>query len=261
MKRIGVVVLAYNVAPFLSHVIERIPASVLNRIEELIVLDDASDDDTPRVAQALKATPQLADKLTILRNPTNLGYGGNQKRGYRYAIERGLDIVVLLHGDGQYAPEVMQQLLRPVEEQRAELVMGSRMLTPGGALAGNMPLYKYVGNRILTGAQNWLLGTQLSEFHSGYRVYATEVLAQLPFENFADSYYFDTQVILELLRHNWRILEVPIPTHYGEQISYLSGLPYAWHCFRTTAAFALATGRWPRMPAIRRLRYQPWRPR
>jgi glycosyltransferase involved in cell wall biosynthesis len=256
VKRIGVVILAYNVAPFLSSVLNRIPAPTMAKLDEIIVLDDASKDDTSRVAQAYKEANGL-DKLTILRNSTNLGYGGNQVRGYQYLIERGHDVAVLLHGDGQYAPEVLQTLLSPVEEGRADLVMGSRMLTPGGALAGHMPLYKYVGNKVLTGFQNWLLGTSFSEFHSGYRVYSTEALADLPLETLPSYYHFDTQIILELLRRDRRILEVPIPTHYGEEISYLSGLPYAWGCVRTTSSFALATGRWPRIPRVRHLKQHP----
>ena len=147
MKRIGVLVLAYNVAPHLARVLERIPEPVMAKLEEVMVLDDASQDDTYRVACAFKETRSLS-KLTVLRNPRNLGYGGNQKRGYRYAIERGLDIVVLLHGDGQYAPEVMQRPLTPPEEDRADLVMGPRLLIPGAALKGHLPLYKYVGHRL-----------------------------------------------------------------------------------------------------------------
>lgn len=250
-KRIGILVVAYNAESTLAGVLARIPADVVAKVEEVFVFDDASQDDTYGVGCSYKEGLGLT-KLTMMRNPVNLRYGGNQKRGYRYAMERGLDIVVLLHGDGQYAPEVMQELLTPLEEERADLVMGSRMLIPGAALRGNMPLYKYTGNRILSTTQNWLLGTRFSEFHSGYRAYSVAALASLPFQQFTDTWHFDTQIILELLRRGRRIVEVPIPTYYGNEICRVNGIPYAWHCIWTTASFALGTRRWPRMPAFRR---------
>ena len=252
-KRVGILVVAYNAESTLGSVLERIPSSVMAKVEEVFVFDDASQDDTYGVGCSYKAESQLS-KLTILRNPVNLRYGGNQKRGYRYAMERGLDVVVLLHGDGQYAPEVMQDLLTPLEEGRADLVMGSRMMAPGAARRGRMPLYKYVGNRILTASQNWLLGTRFSEFHSGYRAYSTAALSELPLDQMSDSWHFDTQIILELLRRGHRILEVAIPTYYGDEICRVNGIPYAWQCLKSTATFALSTGRWPSVPASRRRR-------
>ena len=256
MKRIGILIVAYNAESTLVSVLERIPESVMAKVEEVFVFDDASQDDTYRVGCSYTDQNGIS-KVKIIRNPVNLQYGGNQKRGYRYALERGLDIVVLLHGDGQYAPEVMQELLTPLEEDRADLVMGSRMMVPGAALRGNMPLYKYVGNRILSTAQNWLLGTSFTEFHSGYRAYSVAALAELPLDQFTDTWHFDTQIILELLRRGRRILEVPIPTYYGDEICRVNGVPYAWHCFKATAAFAMSTGRWPRVPTALRPRQQP----
>lgn len=256
MKRIGVLIVTYNAEPTLASVLERIPPAVAEKIEEVVVFDDASDDDTFEVARAYRDSGRLCS-LNVIRNPVNLGYGGNQKRGYQYAISRGLEIIVLLHGDGQYAPEVMQDLLTPLEQDQADLVMGSRMIVPSAALAGNMPYYKYVGNRILSTTQNWLLGVSLSEFHSGYRAYSTAALATIPLERLSNSWHFDTQVILELLRRDGRIVEVPIPTYYGDEICRVNGVPYAWNCLRSTAAFAIATRRWPRVPAPFKRRDQP----
>src|SRR5436190_14872977 len=140
--RIAILVVAYNAESTLCSVLERIPATIMEKVEEIVVFDDASHDRTYEVgAEYRQRTAQ--DKLSIFRNPVNLMYGGNQQRGYAYAIERGYDIVVLLHGDGQYAPEVMQALLTPLETGRAEMVMGSRMLIEGAALRGHMPRYKY----------------------------------------------------------------------------------------------------------------------
>ena len=237
-KRIGILVVAYNAESTLTSVLGRISPEIMAKIEQVMVFDDASQDETYRIARSYQENTR-SSKLRIFRNPQNLGYGGNQKRGYQYAIEQGLDIVVLLHGDGQYAPEVMQRLLTPLEADQADMVFGSRMLEPGAARRGNMPLYKYVGNRILSTAQNKLLGTSFSEFHSGYRAYSIHALAQLPLEKLSDSWHFDTQIILELLARGGRIREVAIPTYYGDEICHVNGMAYAWNCLRVTAGFVL----------------------
>ena len=168
--KVGILVVAYNAETTLVDVLERIPAELRRDVAEVLVQDDHSTDDTFAVAASyLERCTDLP--LTVLRHPANLGYGGNQKAGYEYAIRHGWDVVVLLHGDGQYAPEVMDHLIRPIVDGEADAVFGSRMMTRGEARRGGMPLYKYVGNRILTTAQNGLTGAQLSEWHSGYRAY------------------------------------------------------------------------------------------
>ena len=238
MARIGILVVAYNAESTLIDVIERIPAPIMHKVDEIFVFDDASQDQTAAVGHDYKVASGNP-KLTIYRNPVNLMYGGNQRQGYQYAIARGLDIVVLLHGDGQYAPEVMQALLTPLEGGEADLVMGSRMLVPGAALRGNMPLYKYLGNRILTTTQNWLLGTRLSEFHSGYRAYSVRALQQIDLERLTTNWHFDTQVILEFLKRGYRVTEVPIPTYYGDEICHVNGIPYALNCLWQSLSYAL----------------------
>jgi glycosyltransferase involved in cell wall biosynthesis len=238
MARIGILVVAYNAESTLESVLERIPLDIMAKVEEIFVFDDASPDRTYEVGKAYQK--QIArDKLSIFRNPVNLMYGGNQRRGYQYAIERGLDIVVLLHGDGQYAPEVMQDLLTPLETGKADMVMGSRMLIRGAALRGNMPMYKYVGNKILTWLENRLIGTNFSEFHSGYRAYSVHALKTLPLDTLTANWHFDTQIILEFLKRGYLIQEVPIPTYYGDEICHVNGIPYALNCIRETLKFAL----------------------
>jgi hypothetical protein len=165
--------------------------------------------------------------LDIMRHPENLGYGGNQKAGYRMAIEEGLDIIVMLHGDGQYAPECLPDLVAPLARGEADCVMGSRMMVAGDARSGGMPLYKYLGNRILTKFENRVLGTQLTEFHSGYRAYRVDALKSIPFERNADGFHFDTQIIIQLVDAGKKILEIPIPTFYGDEICYVNGIKYA----------------------------------
>ncbi len=238
MTRIGILVVAYNAESTLQGVLDRIPPEIMAKVEEIFVFDDASHDRTFEVGKAYQQHTAQG-KLSIYRNPVNLMYGGNQRRGYQYAIERGLDIVVLLHGDGQYAPEVMQNLLMPLETGKAEMVMGSRMLIRGAALRGNMPLYKYVGNKILTWIENRLSGTQLSEFHSGYRAYSVHALKTIPLDTLTTNWHFDTQIILEFLKRGYRIQEVPIPTYYGDEICHVNGIPYALNCIRETLRFAL----------------------
>jgi len=224
-KRIGVLVVAYNAASTLAKVLDRIPAEVRPEIEEVIVSDDHSQDSTYLVGLGYQQESDLP--ITLIRQPTNLGYGGNQKAGYQLAIEHGLDIVVMLHGDGQYAPESLPEILAPLLADEADAVFGSRTMIKGAARKGGMPLYKFAGNRILSRIENAALGTQLSEFHSGYRAYSVSALKQLPFDQNSDGFNFDTQIIIQLHDAGMRIAEVPIPTYYGDEICYVDGLGYA----------------------------------
>jgi glycosyltransferase involved in cell wall biosynthesis len=244
MPRIGILVVAYNAESTLEKVIQRIPPDVYSKIEEIFVFDDASSDGTYEAGRSLMRDAR-GEKLRIFRNPVNLMYGGNQKKGYQYAIGRGLDIVVLLHADGQYAPEVMQEILTPLETGQADMVMGSRMMIKGAALRGNMPMYKYVGNKILTWSENRLSGLRLSEFHSGYRAYSVHALKQIPLDLMTWNWHFDTQIILQFLKKGFRIREVPIPTYYGDEICHVNGMLYAWNCVKETLKYAVKE-RWRR---------------
>jgi 2-polyprenyl-3-methyl-5-hydroxy-6-metoxy-1,4-benzoquinol methylase len=226
MKRIGILVVAYNAVSTLASVLDRIPRDFVARITEVLVCDDHSQDSTYLVGLGYQQQAQDLP-LRIVRHPRNLGYGGNQKAGYQWAIERGLDIVVLLHGDGQYAPEILPQIVEPLELDKCDAVFGSRMMEPGAARRGGMPLYKYVGNRILTRVQNTAVGMDLSEWHSGYRSYSVAALKEIPFERNSDGFDFDTQIILQLHESGKRVEEIPIPTYYGDEICYVNGIRYA----------------------------------
>ena len=149
-RRIGILVVAYNAESTLASTLDRIPVDFRSRIDEILVFDDASVDNTVDVAMRWRAAND-GPPTTIIRHLRNLGYGGNQKTGYRAAIDRGLDIVVLLHGDGQYAPECLPEIVAPLERGECDAVFGSRMMTPGAARRGGMPMYKWLGNRVLTG--------------------------------------------------------------------------------------------------------------
>jgi glycosyltransferase involved in cell wall biosynthesis len=192
---------------------------------DVFISDDASTDKTEAICLDYQLKKQK--KLKFIRQPSNLGYGGNQKFGYQYAIDNGYDAVVLLHGDGQYAPELIPQLLLPIKNNSADVVIGSRMIHRQNALKGGMPLYKFIGNIVLTKIQNILLGSHLSEFHSGYRVYSTKTLSTIPFAKNSDYFDFDTDILIQCILANKHIFEIAIPTFYGKEISYVNGIKYA----------------------------------
>ena len=223
--RVGVLVVAYNAAGTLVQTLSRMPGRFAAKVDHVLVCDDASSDETYEVGLRFQSGSRLP--MTVMRHEQNLGYGGNQKAGYEWAISHGLDVVVLLHGDGQYAPECIEDLVAPLVSGEADAVFGSRMLIKGGARAGGMPLYKYVGNRILTEMQNRLVGLDLTEWHSGYRAYRVDALADLDLASYSDGFDFDTEIILGLHDQGKRIVEVPIPTYYGDEICYVNGMKYA----------------------------------
>ena len=226
-QRLLIFVIAYYAESTLRRVLERIPSAIFQEFDcEILVVDDASLDRTFAIGREYKENhPDIP--MTVLRNEFNRGYGGNQKIGYAYAIAEGFDFVAMLHGDGQYAPEVLPRLMRPLREGVADAVFGSRMMDGFAALRGGMPLYKYVGNRILTWIQNLLLRTRLTEFHSGYRIYAVEALRRIPYRLNSNDFHFDTEIVIQLFNAGARVVELPIPTYYGDEICRVNGVRYA----------------------------------
>lgn len=227
--------MAFNAEKTIESVLTRIPPELSETCEvEVLVIDDASRDRTFEQSEAVRRGGSLRFPLHVLFNPVNQGYGGNQKIGYHFAIVNGFEAVALVHGDGQYAPERLPDLVRPIADGRADAVFGSRMLAKGGARSGGMPLYKFVGNRILSSFQNRVLGTRLSEFHSGYRVYSVDALRRIPFDLNTNDFHFDTEIIIQLVYADRRIVEVPIPTYYGDEICHVNGMKYASDVARAT---------------------------
>lgn len=227
-KRLLVFIVAYNAEKTIDSVLDRIPASLRDDYDvEVLVIDDASDDRTFESGKAYQRRDTGPWKLHVLTNPVNQGYGGNQKLGYHFAIEEGFDFVALVHGDGQYAPERLPELVAPLADGLADAVLGSRMMSRFGAIKGGMPLYKFAGNRILTWMQNQVLGLRLAEFHTGYRIYSVAALRKIPFDLNTNQFHFDTEIIIQFVRAKLRITEVPIPTFYGDEISRVNGMKYA----------------------------------
>lgn len=240
--KIGVLVVAYNAEDHLAQTLDRIPNDFIDQISAVLVSDDASKDKTYEVGLGYGESGSANAAtlpLEITRRPVNLGYGGNQKAGYRWAIDNGLDIVVMLHGDGQYAPEFLPEIVQPLLRGEADAVFGSRMMEPGQALAGGMPRYKYYGNRILSTYQNALAGTDFTEWHSGYRAYAVAALANIPFSQNSDGFDFDTEIIVQLVESGARIAELPIPTYYGDEICHVNGMAYAWDVTKLVSRYRL----------------------
>lgn len=226
MFKVAVLVVAYNAEKKLADVLRRIPQGLSDVSIEVLVCDDSSSDSTSEVGRQF-VKEFRRDDIKVIRHEINLGYGGNQKFGYEWAVSNNFDAVVLLHGDGQYAPELIESFIRPIMRDKVDVVLGSRMMTKGGARAGGMPGYKFVGNKILTRWQNFITGTNFSEWHCGYRAYSTQSLKSINFLENPDGFDFDTQIILQMNSADKKIIEIPIPTYYGGEICYVQGLKYA----------------------------------
>lgn len=235
-NRVGLFIVAYNAQNHIESTIERIPDDLKPLFDQIYVIDDSSTDQTTEVLRSIKM-PKNCAPFKVFRTPENLGYGGNQILGYDYALEQGLDIVVLLHGDGQYAPERLPDILAPYAEG-ADAVFGSRFLR-GRPLKGGMPLYKFFSNLFLSYIQNRLTSNELSEWHSGYRSYRTSLLARIPFRKNALDFGFDADIIIQATAAKAKIVEVSVPTFYGNEICHVNGFCYAWHCLKVATKYRL----------------------
>lgn len=226
-------IVAYHAESTLENVLSRIPAQLAEDYEvEVLVIDDASTDRTFELGHDIRRKGTIPFPVTVLFNPVNQGYGGNQKIGFFYALKNGFDFVALVHGDGQYAPEALPDLVRPLKDGSADACFGSRMMTRGAAREGGMPLYKFVGNKILSWFENRMLRTAFTEFHSGYRIYAVEALRRVPFALNTRDFHFDTEIIIQFVTAGLRIVELPIPTYYGDEICRVNGMKYAFDVVR-----------------------------
>jgi glycosyltransferase involved in cell wall biosynthesis len=230
-EKIVVVMPAYNAARTIEETFRAIPPGYY---DEIVVVDDHSGDDTLDRARALN--------LKAIRHPHNVGYGGNQKTCYMEALRDGATIVVMLHPDGQYDPAIIPEMIRPIREGRADMVLGSRMMVPGAARTGGMPLWKRAANRFLTTAENLAMRRRFTECHTGYRAYSRRFLETVPFLRNSNGFVFDTEVIFQAVHFGLPVVEVPVASRYFEDASsvgFRQGVVYGLGTLYTAARFLL----------------------
>jgi glycosyltransferase involved in cell wall biosynthesis len=230
-KKIVVVMPAYNASSTLEQTYNEIPHHI---VDEVILVDDKSNDNTAEVAA------ELGIKHIIVHEK-NTGYGGNQKSCYKAALDLGADVVIMLHPDYQYTPKLCASMASLLAEGVFDCALGSRILGKG-ALRGGMPIYKYLANRVLTAFQNFLLNYKLSEYHTGYRAFTREVLERLPLENNSNNFLFDNQMLAQIIYAGYDIGEITCPTRYEEESSSISPLAsarYGIGVLATTLQFRL----------------------
>jgi len=228
-KKIIVVMPAYNAASTLEQTYKEIPHHI---VDDVILVDDKSSDNTPEVAAGLGIKH-------VIVHEKNIGYGGNQKSCYKAALGLGADIVIMLHPDYQYTPKLCESMASLLAEGVFNCVLGSRILGKG-ALKGGMPTYKYISNRILTAFQNLLLNYKLSEYHTGYRAFTRVVIERLPLEANSDNFLFDNQMLAQIIYAGYDIGEVTCPTRYEEEsssIGLLSSAQYGIGVIATSFQF------------------------
>lgn len=223
-----VVVPAYNAARHLAAVVARIEAARPAPDTRVVIVDDGSTDETGAIARELAAT---RPHLTLIARARNGGYGAAMKDGLACARDLGAARAASVHADGQYSPEVLAHLLGELDARGLDVLQGSR-ITGGQALAGGMPLYKYAGNWALNKVERVVLSLPLTDFHSGYLVYGTRALASIPFARLSNSFDFDIEVLAAARSRGLAVGEAPIPTHYGDEISYLNPLTYGLRVLR-----------------------------
>lgn len=220
--RVIAVMPAYNAASTLERTVADIPEG---SVDEIVLVDDCSSDNTVEVAKKLG--------LTVIQHEKNTGYGGNQKTCYRYALEAGADYVVMIHPDYQYDSRVVPVAIELIRLGICDVILGSRIRTRSETLEGGMPFYKYVANRGLTIIENIALGQNLGDFHSGFRAYRREVLEKIPFERNSDDFVFDSQFLAQSVQFGFKLSDIPVPVRYFEEASSIN--------FQRSARYGLLT--------------------
>ena len=234
-NKILVFIPAYNVENKITKVLKKIPKLIFKKHNiSILIVEDNSKDDTLNIIKKIAKKKFNKTKINLIFNKKNQGYGGVQKIAFKYAIKKNFKYMVMLHGDNQYPANKILNLVNPLITNKYDAVFGSRMINSIDALKGGMPLYKFFGNKILTFFQNLVLSSNLSEFHSGYRSYKVASLKKIKYKNNTNDFHFDTEIIIQFLKKDFSIKEIPMPTHYGDEFSHLRSIPYGLNIVRVT---------------------------
>jgi Predicted glycosyltransferases len=223
-KNTFIVMPAYNAEKKILSVFERIPTEVWDRSVSFVIVNDGSTDGTRAKIDEIRS--RWGERITIIDKPQNEGYARAQKDAFTAALNGGADIVILLHSDSQYAPEMLPELLKPLEEEKADIVQGSRMVNKRDALKGGMPFYKFLANVALSTVENLVYGLNFAEYHSGYMLYSRKALETIPFLKLSDTFHFDGEMLFVGAKKGLRVKELPIPTQYADEESHLKPIQY-----------------------------------
>lgn len=220
-KRISLLIPAFNSEKKISNIFKKLRFNS-DSYDEIIIVNDGSTDNTK--TKLIEKLKDINKKTQLISHKRNYGYGGAQKTLFKYFLKRTGDIAVLIHADGQYPIEKIGEIVKPIQKNTADIVLGSRFR--GKAKKGNMPVIKFIGNRILTFIENLVLGSKLSEFHTGFRAYSRKVLESIDFDKYSNYYDFDSQILFDCFSKGFQIKEIPIKSRYGDEISYLNPVKY-----------------------------------
>jgi glycosyltransferase involved in cell wall biosynthesis len=237
-KKILIFIPAYNVEKQILRVLKRMPIQLLNEhFIRILIIEDCSKDNTKKIIEDYIKANANNNLIRLIKNEKNYGYGDVQKIAFNYALKNDFDYVIMLHGDDQYDPERIPIFISNLLNGRADAVFGSRFINPKEPLKNGMPFNRYIGNRIVTFIQNMIVGTKMTEFHSGYRSYKIDVLKKINFEKNTNDFYFDSEIIIQMSKLNFIIKEIQIKTIYADEISNLKPIPYGINVLLSTIKY------------------------
>ena len=237
-KKILIFIPAYNVEKQILRVLKRIPIELLKKyFIRILIIEDFSKDNTKQVIENYIETNVNNNLIQLINNEKNYGYGGVQKIAFNYSIKNNFDYVIMLHGDNQYEPEKIAEFISNLLNSDVDAVFGSRFINPKKPLDSGMPFNRYVGNRAVTFIQNLIVGTKMTEFHSGYRSYKINILKKINFEKNSNDFCFDSEIIVQMAKLKFVIKEIPIATVYADEVSNLKPIPYGINVLISTVKY------------------------